>query len=153
MEAALRFDCQIARCPVHKLDISESGSGQLQTRFQNVTEYRPKVGTAGKSRCNVRWHVPAIIRVCAGPFYWVSLADENYRMKGQPTSASGTNLPIEACTLFGRFRPKSARTAHALSALPRSRRSRRACAEAPRLGSQEEAASAISLPVPDQLHP
>src|SRR5215831_20947144 len=73
MEAALRFDCEIARCPVHKLDISESGSGQLQTRFQNVTEYRPKVGTAGKSRCNVRWHVPAIIRACAGPFYWPPL--------------------------------------------------------------------------------
>src|SRR5215471_10024497 len=32
--------------------------------------------------------------------------------EGPATSASGTNLPIEACTLFGRFRPKSARTAH-----------------------------------------
>src|SRR5215470_4315492 len=124
MEAALRFDCEIARCPVHKLDISESGSGQLQTRFQNVTEYRPKVGTAGKSRCNVRWHDRQSYALAparsTGSLWPTRLSNE-----GPATSANGTNLPIEACTLFGRFRPKSARTAHALSALPRSRRSSR----------------------------
>jgi len=49
MEAVLRLDCEIARPPVHKLDISEAGSGQLQADIQNAIKYRAKPGTAGKS--------------------------------------------------------------------------------------------------------
>ena len=56
IEATLHCDREKARFPVHKLDVSKSGSGQLEATVQDAIEYRLKVGTPEESRCELLFH-------------------------------------------------------------------------------------------------